>query len=302
MIDRRTLVATAAAFTLATLVQATFANQAAAEGYDVSGIAVDPALSARVPAKIRTAGVLSIGSDNAYAPWEYLAGQDGQTPEGIDVDLAKAMGAKLGLEIDFQTSAFDAIMPSLGTKFDLGISAFSITQERMKVVNFVSYAESGNLWAVKAGNPAAFDPADYCGRVIAVQSGTWHEGMIQDASKACADAGKPAVEILPFGVQTEALTRVAAGGADATITGDSVIAYAALQSRGTLETMEAVGILNDSGLNGIAVAKPDMELTRLIADTMNAMIKDGTYGAIFAQWGIGSLAVPQAEINPPVKD
>lgn len=95
-----------------------------AQGFDTSSIKSDAALAARLPEKIKSAGVLTIGSDTAYAPWEFLSEKDGQTPEGIDVDIANAIGNKLGVKIDFQTSAFDAILPALGSKFDLGVSAF----------------------------------------------------------------------------------------------------------------------------------------------------------------------------------
>ncbi|MCR8723718.1 ABC transporter substrate-binding protein [Frigidibacter sp. ROC022] len=267
----------------------------------LAAVAIDQALADRVPARIRSAGVLTIGSDNAYAPWEYLAGDDGQTPEGIDVDIAAAIGKTLGVEIAFQTSAFDAIIPSLGSKFDLGISAFSITNERMKVVNFVSYTVSGSLWAVAAGNPKGFDPADYCGTTIAVQSGTYHERILTEESAGCEAEGKPAITLLPFDTQPEALTRIAAGGADATISGGATIGYAAAQSRGSLEVILPVGgILAESGINGIAVAKADDELTRLIADTMNAMIANGSYVGILEHWGVGSSAVSEAVINPEV--
>ncbi len=280
-----------------------FAKNASAEGFDTSGIKVDPALAARLPEKIKKAGVIVIGSDTSYAPWEYLSEKDGQTPEGIDVDIADALAAKLGVRIDFKTSAFDAILPALGSKFDLGVSAFTVSNERMKAVNFVSYSDTGSLWAIKAGDPTKFDPTDFCGRKIAVQSGTWHEKIVNEENEVCKKAGKPGMEILPFGTQTEALTRVAAGGADATISGSSTIGYAAKQSNGQLETLKAPGgALSEHGPNGIAVAKGDMELTQLVADTVNALIADGTYKALFDAWGVGSEIVDKAEVNPPVKD
>jgi polar amino acid transport system substrate-binding protein len=301
MLNKRTWLQSAAALTV--LAFSGFAASAFAEGFDTSGIKTDEALAARLPAKIKSAGTIIIGSDTAYAPWEYISEKDGQTPEGIDVDIANAIGKKLGVKIDFQTSAFDAILPALGTKFDMGISAFTISNERMKVVNFVSYFDSGSLWAVKSGNPTKFDPADYCGRKIAIQSGSWHEGIITEASKACVAAGKGELEVLPFATQTEALTRVAAGGADATVSGSSTLGYAAKQSNGALETiMPPSGPFAERGPNGIAVVKSDMELTQLVADTVNQLIADGTYQALFDHWGVGMEVVKKAEVNPVVKD
>lgn len=296
MLNRHNLLAASALAVIATM----GFGPAIAAPFDVSGITVDEALAARVPAKIKQAGVLIGGSDNAYAPWEYLAGPDGQTPEGIDIDIANAITAKWGIKYESQTSPFDAILPALGTKYDVGISALSISKERMEVVNFVSYFLSGSLWAVKAGNPSNFNPEEICGTHLALQSGTWHETTVMAESEACVAAGKPAIEILPFGLQTEALTRVAAGGADATISGDSQIALAAKQSEGTLETLPAFGVLGESGLNGIAVPKNDPEFAQLNADTLNVLIEDGTYAKLLAEWGL-EVTVEKAEVNPDVQ-
>lgn len=276
-----------------------FAGQALALGYDTSGVEVSEELAARVPADIREVGVLVGGSDNDYAPWEYLAGDDGQTPEGIDIDIGNAIAAKLGLKYESRTAQFTSILPALGTSYDIGLSALSITEERMQVVDFVSYAETGNEWVIKAGNPAGFDPADVCGRQIAVQSGSRHEERLGFVNEECVDAGKAEMVLLPFKTQTEAVTRVATGGADATITGSATALYAAFVSKGALETTRPDGkALDVRGLNGIAFAKADAELTQLIADTVNVLIEDGTYNAILDTWGMSAVAVDKAYVNP----
>lgn len=276
-----------------------FAGYVSAQSYDVSGVKRDNDLAARLPAKIRTAGVLVGGSDNSYAPWEYLAGADGQTPEGIDIDIGNAIAAKLGVKYESRTAQFTTILPALGTNYDIGLSAFSITEERKKIVNFVSYAETGNEWVIKAKNPTGFDPKDVCGRQIAVQSGSRHEQRLGIVNKECTDAGKAELKLLPFKTLTEAVTRVAVGGADATITGSATAFYAAFKSNQTLETVRPVGAALDvRGLNGIAITKSDMALTQLIADTMQSLIDDGTYNAILGNWGMSAVAVRKVEINP----
>lgn len=278
------------------------ATSVSAQSFDTSNIKVEEALASRLPPKIKAAGLITIGSDTAYAPWEFLSEKDGQTPEGIDVDIANAIGKRLGVKIDFQTSAFEAILPALGTKFDIGVSAFSVTTERMKAVNFVSYADTGSMWAVKAGNPTKFDPADPCGRKVAIQSGSYHERAVNQENERCKTEGKAAIEILPFSKQPEALTRVAAGGADATVSGEAGIGYAVKQSRGAFDTLKpTTGPLAKHGPNGIAVAKSDMELTQLIADTINSLIADGTYKSLLDTWGVGSVIVEKALVNPEVK-
>ena len=277
------------------------AGTVSAQNYDHDGIEPVAALAERVPADLREAGVLVIGSDTAYAPWEYLSEEDGQTPEGIDVDFASAMAALLDLEVDFRTSAFDSILPALGSRYDIGVSAFSITNERMKVVNFVSYVVTGAEWIVAADNPNEFDPADYCGSTLAVQTGSIFETTLMAESEACVADGESAIKFLPFSNQTEATTRVASGGADATIAGGGSAGYSVGQSRGRLEAMDVVkGTLAESTLVGIAVPKADGELTELIADTVNHMIEEGIYTDVLEAWSVGSVALDEAVVNPDV--
>lgn len=274
---------------------------ALAEGFDTSGIAPNPDLVARVPAKIRDAGVLVGAADNAYAPWEYLAGADGQTPVGIDIDLGNAIAAKLGLTYESRTAVFESILPSLGTKYDIGLAAFTITNERMKAVNFVSYYRGGRRWLVRAGNPTDFDPADICGSTVALHASSSQEKVVVEMSAACEAEGKPAVTILPFKSQPEAQTRVAVGGADATIAGGAQVNWAAKQAGGALDTFAFEHPDHRPGLNGIAVPKADMELTQLVADTVNELMTDGTFARIMEAWG-QPATYEKAEINPQVEN
>lgn len=269
-----------------------------AQVFDLSGVQLVPELADRVPQEIKDRGILIGGSDNAYAPWEFLAGDDGQTPQGIDIDIGRAIAKTLGVEYESRTAPFPSIIPALGAKYDIGLNAFSVTNERMKVVNFVSYSDTQSLWIVRTGNPTGFDPANYCGATVAIMSGTFHEEYLEKDDAACVAADKEAVRKLPFSVQTEAITRVAAGGADATPAGGGTAAYAVKQSKGALENLEPVGPMGERGLNGITVAKDDMELTQLIADTLNHLIETGTYPEIYDFWGVSHFLVDEAVINP----
>src|SRR3989304_10159483 len=81
-------------------------------------------------------GKLLIGSDIAYAPLGFY--QTGtETPDGLDVDLAKAIAEALGVQVEFVNSGFDGIIPALNTEeFDAVMSAMTIAEERPHVVGF----------------------------------------------------------------------------------------------------------------------------------------------------------------------
>ena len=63
-------------------------------GYDVSGVTKDDDIAAMLPESVTKDGKLTFGMDTSYAPAEFLA-EDGKTPVGFDVDIAKAVQAAL---------------------------------------------------------------------------------------------------------------------------------------------------------------------------------------------------------------
>ena len=102
-------------------------------GYDVSGVTKDDDIAAMLPESVTKDGKLTVGMDTSYAPAEFLA-EDGKTPVGFDVDIAKALAQVFGLEADPETANFDSIIPSVGSKYDIGISSFTVTKERLEAV------------------------------------------------------------------------------------------------------------------------------------------------------------------------
>src|SRR5690606_1005166 len=114
------------------------AGTSAAPALDPSTIEVDEAAAALLPEDVASAGTLVVGSNTEYAPAEFVDA-DGKTPIGFDIDVIKAVGATLGLDVDVQSADFPAIIPALGTKFDAGISSFTITAERMEQANMIAF-------------------------------------------------------------------------------------------------------------------------------------------------------------------
>lgn len=271
---------------------------ASAAAFDPSTVAKDDALIAALPASMKGKTSLTVGSDTSYAPAEFLGGADGQTPQGYDVDIAKAIAATLGMTAKVQTAEFSTILPSLGAKYDLGISSFTINPERSKAVNFVSYFNAGVLWAVQKGNPNKISMDDLCGKKVGVQTGTVEEDPdVSGRSAACKKAGKPEIQIVSLKNQTDVTTRLVSGSIDAMSADSPIIGYAISQTNGQLETL---GEVYDGAPQGIAIAKTDTELADVIGKVMNKLISDGTYAKILKTWNNDEGALPKAEVNPVV--
>lgn len=267
-----------------------------AAAFDPASISKDSTLAAQVPDAIKSKGTLVIGSDTSYAPAEFLGGSDGQTPMGYDVDIARAIGATLGLKVEIHTSDFTTILPSLGPKYDLGVSSFFITKERSKAANFVSYFQAGTQWAVQKGNPKDVSVDDLCGKSVGVQTGTFQEDPdVSGRSAKCVSEGKEPINVVPLKNQTDITTRLVAGSLDAMAAGSVTVAYAISQTDGQLQTL---GDVYGASPLGIAVAKDDVPLAEVIAKSINQLIQDGDYKKILDSWGNGTGAVDQAQVNP----
>jgi polar amino acid transport system substrate-binding protein len=268
----------------------------ASASFDPSTVAKDDALASQVPAAIKSKGTLTVGSDTSYAPAEFLGGADNHTAMGYDVDLAKAIGATLGLKTDVQTAEFTGILPALGPKYDLGISSFTINKERLQAVNFVSYFNAGTAWAVQKGNPKKFSLDDVCGKTIGVQTGTVQEDPdLKDRNAKCTAAGKPAINIVSLKAQTDLNTRLVNGSLDAMAADSPIIGYAVQQTKGAVEKL---GDTYDAAPQGIAVAKSDTALADLVQKVMTKLMADGTYKKILDTWNNSEGAVTKSEVNP----
>ena len=271
------------------------ATGSGAATFDPSTVAKDDALIALLPAALKDKTTLNVGSDTSYEPAEFLA-PDGQTPIGYDVDLAKAIGAVLGKEVKVHTSEFSTILPSLGTKYDLGISSFTINPERSKAVNFVSYFNAGVLWAVQKGNPKNFSLDDICGKKVGVQTGTIEEDPdVKDRNQKCLDEGKPAIQVISLKNQTDVTTRLVSGSIDA-MSADSPIIKNALQKTG--DSLETLGKVYDAAEQGIAIAKDDTAFAEVIEKVMNKLMADGVYTQILKDWNNDEGAITKAVLNP----
>jgi polar amino acid transport system substrate-binding protein len=257
---------------------------------------VDEALAAKVPDEIKSDGKVLIGTDASYAPNEFLD-TDGKTVIGFDVDLFNAVAAKLGLETEWQSATFDAIIPGVQSgKYEMGISSFTINDERKEQVNMTSYFSAGTQWATKKGNPAGVQPDDACGKKIAVQTNTVQDTEdLPKRDKACKAAGKPAITVDRYQRQDQATAAVVSGKDDAMLADSPVAAYAVEQTNGQLELL---GDIYDAAPYGYVIEKDQTEFAQAVADAVAALISDGTYKTILEKWGVEAGAITDPTVNP----
>ena len=252
---------------------------------------VQPQIAEMVPAPIRAAGVLRIGTNPPYQPNEFKD-RNGKII-GFDVDLMNAVAQVLGLKTSYQESDFAKIIPAMqGGSFDMGMSSFTDSLERQKQVDFVDYFSAGIKWAQKVGRD--IDPDDACGLRVGVQRTTVEDTEeVPAKSAACVKAGKEPIRIVKFESQDQAVNAVLLGQVDAFSADSPVTAYAVKKTQGQLEE---VGPLYDAAPYGWPVVKGS-PLGPALRDALQYLIDNGQYRKIATHWGVEAGMIQRSVIN-----
>jgi polar amino acid transport system substrate-binding protein len=285
--------ASVAALALSACGSSSLSGDPGAESAPSVSVSENVDLASKLPESIKSAGVIKIGTDATYAPNEFLAG-DGKTIQGVDVDVFNAVAAKFGVKTEWNPADFGSIINGVnGNKYDIGISSFTINDERKKQVNMVSYFSAGTQWATATGNPKGIDPENACGKNIAVQSNTVQEA--EDLPVRQKKCGSNKINVLSFKDQTQATAAVVSGKADAMLADSPVVAYAVKQSGGKLE---ALGDIYDAAPYGYVVPKDQTEFAEAIVEALKEIEKDGAYKAALEKWGVEQGAISDFAVNP----
>lgn len=264
--------------------------------YNINRIKKDEKIASLLPKKLLEKGELVMGTNIGYAPAGFYA-RDGRTVIGYEIDLNKALAKLMGLKLTIVNAPFDAILPSVGSKFDIGVSGFTVSKEREKAVDFVTYANAGLLFVVRKGNPTKVSLNNLCGRKVSVQVGTTSESQMYSARDFCKESKNSPLDVLAFKEQTDATTAVVAGRADIMYADTPVSSFAIEQ---TDNQLEALGTSKDKALMGIIMQKGDNQLAQAVKAGIEKLIQTGDYEKIMKSWGVEDIMVKHPELNPNV--
>ncbi|GAA2256267.1 MULTISPECIES: ABC transporter substrate-binding protein [Kitasatospora] len=261
-------------------------------------------LHGKLPAAVKSAGVLKIGSDLNYAPVEFK-GQNGDAT-GLDPDIAEAIGKELGLKIQFVDTGFDKLLPALQAKdIDVAMSALSDTRQRRDGtddsgkrtgpgVDFVDYFIAGTSILVQKGNPKAIrNLDDLCGHTVTLQRGTTQAAIAERQINSCDKLKKP-LTVHQLDTDDEALAELGSGKAVADLNDFPVAAHvSAIDS----DKYQVASAQLQPGPYGIALRKSDTVLRDLMAKALDRVIRGGEYDKILAKWNVSAGAAQNAVIN-----
>ena len=253
-------------------------------------------LSLRSPA-VAAGATLRIGSDISYAPLEFFT-KGNAKPRGFDMDLARALGARLGRPVQIVDRRFDSLLGDVADgKIDLAISAISDTRVREQQVDFIDYFLAGSGMLVPAGNRYhIFSLAALCGLPVDVQLATSQAAALQAQSVACKGVGLAPIHLEQRATDDEALRLLLTGKSDVHVTDFPVVAYLARTLDGG-KRYAVAGRQFDVVPYGIAVAKNNVALRQAVQSALGSLIADGTYDRLLKKWGLGQGALRSTPVN-----
>ena len=273
-----------AALALLSLLLVACGGSASSGGATTSGSTPTAKASIAPPNDLLQSGTVTIGSDTTYPPQEYID-QVTKKAAGFDVDLITEMAARMGLQAKVVTTDFTTIIDSLVNKrFDIVVSAVSVTPERQKKVDFVPYFNAGESLLVQKGNPLNLKTVtDLCGQNVGVQKATIEQDDLTVASKDCVSKGKKPINMTVLQNQTDVVQLLVNSRVVATYQDSPVTDYYIKQNP---SQFDIGGSVVNAGQEGIVVRKGDTSMFNAIQAAFNAVKADGTYHKLILKWGL----------------
>ncbi|KYC45547.1 MAG: glutamine ABC transporter periplasmic protein [Candidatus Methanofastidiosum methylothiophilum] len=219
-------------------------------------------------------GYLTIGTEAFFPPFEIRKADD--SFYGFDIALGEAIAKELGLKAKFVDTDFASIIASLNAgKFDIAMSAMTITEERKKSINFSdSYFKSELCLAVPVGSTIT-TVDELKGKIVAVQLGTTSDFYVTD------DLGIEEKYIKRYAHAPTAFLDMKNGNVDAVINDYPVSKPIVDSEPGSYKIVQTKLTEEDYG---IAVPKDNELLLQRINAALKKLKENGTYDQIYDEY------------------
>jgi polar amino acid transport system substrate-binding protein len=266
---------------------------------DISeGVQPDPAAVALLPQSYKDKGELSVAMDLHYPPTTFLA-DDNVTPIGLNPDIARLVAKKLDLKLKFENVGFDTIIPGIdGGRYDFTVTTMGVTPERLKVLDMITYMNSGVSVAVAHGNPLNISNDDMCGKNIAVTKGSTAQlTHLPNVSEwTCTSKGKPAINGVTLPNVQEALTQLASKRIDGVFYDTPALAWADMQQPNTFTVLTPQVDTRKDNNNAIGLKKGS-PLTPALQKAVQSVLDSPEYKESLDTWGLSAAAITTANLR-----
>lgn len=225
---------------------------------------------------LKARGTFVLGLDDSFPPLGYR--DENNEIVGYDIDLAKEVAKRLGVEFKAQPIDWDAKEMELETgKIDCIWNGFTITDERKNALSFTPAYLNNEQVLVVRNNSGIKSLADMKGKTVGLQSGSSAQEAINDNPSFSSSVGNK----IMFKDNITALNDLDIGGVDGVVM-DSVVANYSIAQTGKPFTVIEESLANEG--YGIAFRKNEPKLRDEVWNILKEMQEDGTVTAIGIKW------------------
>jgi len=225
-----------------------------------------------------SSGKLVMATNAAFPPYEFK--DDSGNFAGIDVELAQKIAEKMGKELEIMDVDFGAIIGGVETKkYDIGVAGMTVTDERLKSVNFSdTYAKGVQVIIVK--EDSAIKTVDDLGTSdakIGVQQDT--TGHIY-ASDTVENGGYGEDRVISYKTGADAVQALVSDKVGCVIIDNE-------PAKSFVEANEGLKILDTSYVEedyAIAINKDNTELLEEVNKILGELKADGTLDQIIEKY------------------
>lgn len=252
----------------------------------------DAEAAALLPSEIADSGVLRVGiNGTSAAPLSFLA-DDNQTYIGSEIDIARIVADKLGLEFELKLTTWENWPLKLEAgEFDVVHANIGINAERLQKFDFASYRAAYMSFLAKKGADFWLEDADsLSGRLIAVGNATNQERILTDWNAELEAAGKEPAELKNYSTDADTLLALGSGRVDGYLSPFASLSFVASRR----DDMELQGKINAGWPDETLVAgtfPAGSGLAEPYAAALNALIEDGTYAQVLERWQLTEEAL-----------
>ena len=194
---------------------------------------------------IQERGTIIVGLEGDWAPWSYVDENDELT--GYDVEVAKAIADKLGVEIQIVPGEWDGLFAGMDAgRYDMVVNGVEVTEERADKYDFSTpYAYIRTALIVKGDNDSIKTFEDLKGKKTANSIASTYMNLAESYGATC------------YGVATldETLTMVLQGRVDATL--NAIVSYTDYMSQHPDSNLKVVATTEDASNVAIPMRKSD---------------------------------------------
>ena len=222
-------------------------------------------------------GKLIVGTNAEFPPFEYL-GDNGE-PDGFDMALIKAIGEKLGVEVEVQNMEFSSLVESIGSKIDLAIAGMTVTEERKQSVDFSdSYYDAVQFVILPKGSAiATYD--DLKGKKLGCQLGTTGMYLIDDII-----AEEASTTSSPYNKAVDAVNDLRNGKLDAVIIDKNPAEVFQGQFADEIDIVDGAQFGFEVEQYAIAMPKGDAALVDAVNQALADLKADGTFDELVKKY------------------